>query len=293
MGARRSLVAFSTSALIASLALAGWSSPAAGSSPTACRVSNVETGIVRRSLQAAVSAASPGDRLTVRGTCRGSTVIGKALRIRGIETATSGPPTLDGRDRGRVLLVQRGADVVIRGLTVRRGDGGPFDNGGGILARGRVTLRDVTVRGNVAANGGGVSVGRRGSLRLTGSTAIRNNRVYQYGGGGIGNGGAVTMQGRSTVRGNEADFGGGVFNALRGELTMRGSSSIRDNRAMWGGGIYNYGSVRMFDASSVRGNVATEAGGGLYVEQGSLLNVSCWPPDVGNVYSNTPDDCVP
>lgn len=79
-------------ALLAALALvvALPALPASATSPTACRVKNLDTGITKWTLQKAVRAASPDDRLTVRGTCFGVTTIGTSLRVTGIRTRTSG-----------------------------------------------------------------------------------------------------------------------------------------------------------------------------------------------------------
>ena len=98
-----------------------------------CRVENLDTGVTRQALQRAVDDASAGNRLSVRGTCVGSTLINKDLRISGIETATSGPPTLDGAGQGRVVTV-----------------GSPD------YTHGSVVLTDLTITGRRSRNGGGI-----------------------------------------------------------------------------------------------------------------------------------------
>jgi peptidoglycan-N-acetylglucosamine deacetylase len=141
--------------------------------PTACRVRNLGTGAVHPSLQKAARAASAGDRLTVQGTCTGSTTLRKDLRIKGTRTASSGPPVLSGGKSGRVLTVAPGVSVTIRGLVIRWGatDGA----GGGVLNRGTLNLRDVIVRANHAASGGGAHNTAGATLRLNGATVVRRH----------------------------------------------------------------------------------------------------------------------
>ena len=76
---RRALALLVSAALSASLLVALVGAPAAAASPTACRVKNLDTGVTKRNLQKAVRAARKGHRLTVRGTCHGTTSIGKRL----------------------------------------------------------------------------------------------------------------------------------------------------------------------------------------------------------------------
>ena len=87
----------------------------------ACRVTNLDTAMVEDALQAAVDAASAGQHLTVEGTCHGTTVIDKDLVITGIETGSSGRPTLDGDGEGTVVRVLRLLTVTIEDLTIEHG----------------------------------------------------------------------------------------------------------------------------------------------------------------------------
>ena len=228
-------------------------------SPTACRVRNRDSGRARDSLQAAIRAARSGDRLTVRGTCRGATTIGKRVRIRGISNEDSGPPTLTGRKGRRVMSILAGVDVTIRDLAISRGKA---ERGGGIVNRGKLTLVDVDVRENRAtASGGGIL--NLGRLTLGGETSVRANASVL--GAGITNLGTLTLRGATAIRRNVAsDDGGGVFN--RGHLVMAGDSSIARNES---GGL----------GAGVR-DMGTQAG------------VICAPDAGANVHDNTPDDCA-
>ena len=86
------------------------------------------------SLIGLVAAAVDGDRLRVQGTCPGEIVIREGIVITGVGDR----PTLTGRDRTRVVSVERGATVTLRQLRIRRGEG--EYKAGGILNEGRLTL---------------------------------------------------------------------------------------------------------------------------------------------------------
>jgi hypothetical protein len=135
----------------------------------------------------------------LRGTCRGTTTIGKTLTVKGVRLDGSGRPTLAGMDRGPVLTVRPGASVKLDGLTVR---GGASTRAAGILNLGRLTLRDVVVRGNEAREAGGAVV-NKGRLTLSGKTSIRGNRAREVA-GGVLNRGRLTMYGSSSISRNIA-----------------------------------------------------------------------------------------
>jgi hypothetical protein len=293
--------------------------PVTALSPTACRVRNLDTATTRASLQEAVRAASAGDRLTVRGICRGTTRIGKDLTIRGVRSANLGKPILDGAMRGSVVVVRDGVRVTLRELTLRRG---VAQAGGAILNQGTLILRDVIVRASTAAHYGG-GVDNQGTLTLNGSSSIRGNATVgptgaSYGGalprhgpgvvddppgacveqwqgtpdvagGGVLNSGTLVLNDSSSISGNRTDmWGGGVYNA--GILTLNDSGSISRNTAgTTGGGVYNVGTLTMAGSSSISGNTATGYDGGGVCNLGDLIGVVCGD----NVHDNTPDDCAP
>jgi peptidoglycan/xylan/chitin deacetylase (PgdA/CDA1 family) len=176
--------------------------------PTACHVRDVDSGLISRSFQVAVRAAAPGDHLVLRGTCRGTSRVGKRLTVEAVQTKRSGTPTLAGMGHGPVLTVAPGTRLELVGLTIR---GGAALRGGGIANQGRLTLRNVIVRGNKATVGGG-GVINTGQLTLRGTTAVRSNRSAGRA-AGILNGGTLTMAGQSRVFNNTAAVvGGGIVN---------------------------------------------------------------------------------
>ena len=297
--------------------------PVAAAAPRACRVTDLETGRSTGSLGRAVRSAAAGDRLVVKGTCRGVAWIGKDLHIRGVRSATSGRPILDGTGAGAVLKIGAGATVSITDVTVRHG---AASRGGGIHNRGILVLRDVVVRASTASEDGGGIYNQAGAiLRLRGSSVISGNTAAEWG-GGIRDLGTLVVTGSSTIRGNSADIaGGGVAISWMGTMVMKGSSSITGNAAVGagvftavGGGVSTNGMVTMRDTSVISGNTAARLGGGVHVDpQGGLvmrdassihdneaidgggvyafggsLDGLRMPPDANpNVYDNSPDDC--
>lgn len=284
--------------------------PTVAAGPRACRVKNLDTRVVKRSLQLAVNAASPHHRLTIRGTCVGSATIDKPLTIRGVRRAGSGPPTLMRRGGSRsVLTTNARRSLVIRDLTVR--GGGRSSRGGGIENGGKLILRNVVVRDNRAGYGGGIY--NTGRLFLLGWTSVRRNAADV--GGGIFNDGNVIMRGTSSVRQNLAQFeGGGIAADSRyARLEMWATSSVRDNTADTGGGVWlRNGALTMSGAATITGNAAVDwrpVAGGLFAEDVLLTGIVCAPDPDANVFDNTrewvgrppppeepldpsPDDCV-
>lgn len=153
--------------------------------------------------------------------------------------------------------------------------------GGSIHNSGELSLIDATVTDNLSWYGGGaIYNGATAVLSISGSVIsdnvandfLENSQVH---GGAIHNdGGTVTIT-ASTLSGNTASwYGGAIYNANEGQVTIDGESEILDNgpnidnpgrSTDQGGGIYNAaGSTVTIEGNSlVKGNVATEIGGGI------------------------------
>lgn len=191
----------------------------------ACHVRNAMSGVVKGSLQGAVWAAKSGDKLVLRGTCRGTTSIGqKKLLVKGTQNKRSRTPTLAGMDKGTVLEVKPGGNVTIEGITVR---GGAAARAAGILNRGRLILRDVVVRGNEAREAGGGIV-NKGHLELRGKTSIRGNRSKGHAGGVLNRGDLTVSYGTRITNNQAATQGGGLYD--RGTVSAPGcGTKIKNN----------------------------------------------------------------
>jgi len=274
LGAHGRVRQLAASALVLVLTLEA--SRAAAASTNACRVRNTDSGRTYTALQQAVDAAKPGAHLILKGTCVGETFIDKDLVLEGVRTETSGAPTLSGADNVRVLRIAPGVGVQMRDLVMVRGEA---LNGGGILNRGNLVLRDVIVRRSdtgdgIGGRGGGVyNVGR---LTLNGSSRISANGANAEG-GGVYNVGSLTLNGSSRISRNGADRSGGVENL--GTLTMSGTSSIMGNGAVFAGGVWNMGRITLNGSSSITANHSEYTGG---VDNFGTLTLS----DLGSISEN-------
>jgi hypothetical protein len=183
----------------------------------------------------------------------------------------------------------------------------PANRGGGIVNQGALTLNDVTVTRNRAADGGGIASYNGGSVELTDSIVSANSATYE--GGGIDIHTATLTVTNSTVSNNvvtgdgslahENNGGGGIY-ALGGSATIRHSQVIGNTagdpahpqygEGGWiygeGGGILNVAGLMTLDNSTVTGNTAASGqGGGVFNLGGTMTQTGV------NVLSpNTPDD---
>jgi hypothetical protein len=195
-------------------------------------------------LQAKITAAAPGDTLSIKGTCTGNFVIAKNL------TVQAGAPgaTLNGGGASNTLYVP-GSTVTISNLTIT-GGGGLADFGGGIAVESgaSVNLVNATVRGNTSnICGGGIEV-ENSTLNLV----------------------------NSTVSGNTTQFCGGGITSFFSTLTVNGSTvsgdNVSDPNNSDGGGIEVFGSTATLTSSTVTGNTSGNNGAGIGQEgTGSTL----------------------
>ena len=174
----------------------------------------------------------------------------------------------------------------ITSIITINGNGSAIDGQGNrpftISKTGNLTLRQLTVTGGFAKDGGGIF--NEGKLTITDSTITGNFTFpqcdyYCFGsnGGGIFNSGTATLANSSVTKNSvntgftingESGFGGGIFNT--GKMTLK-NSIVSKNTALgghrrWvgpsGGGIHNYGDMTLTN-TTVSGNRASEEGGGI------------------------------
>jgi hypothetical protein len=158
-----------------------------------------------------------------------------------------------------------------------------YGSGGGVFNKGTLTITDSTIANNFAYGGGGGGIANGGIATITNSNLFENaapngGGIANYGtlmlnnstiasswGGGVhSSNGALTII-NSKVSGNTVGSGGsagGVAN-LGGTLEIS-NSEISDNSHPYGnaGGISNDGIATIND-STIEGNSAREAGGGV------------------------------
>lgn len=148
--------------------------------------------------------------------------------------------------------------VDISGLTLTGGDptsGDLAGAGGAIHNLEQLTLTDVVIDGNHAAEGGAIY--NAGLLAVSRSTLSGNTATGI--GGAVSNDESLSIN-ASTLSGNMATDGGAIDSA--GSLTIANSTLSGNTAANSGGAVYSRYSLNM-SSSTVTGNTASY-GGGLY-----------------------------
>lgn len=211
-------------------------------------------------------AGATGNLTVTRGTITDNTATG---------AAGSGGGILN--DQG---TVQVSGTTIARNTSVRAGGGIEANIGSTTVDRSSLNKNTT---GSGPGNGGGLHLTGAGDVKVLGSTVRGNTATAE--GGGLWNSAtgtflvdSTTVSG-NTAKGNDADQGGGgIFND-GGALTVTGSK-VLDNTASGtsgsGGGIISLtGSLSVSD-TSLSGNVARRAGGGIEVANGTaaLKNVT-------------------
>jgi len=228
-------------------------------------------------LQAAETADTDGEVITVIGTVTGTTNITHGVTVDG-----KGSGILAGGGHGPVVTVEPGVTVTLENLSIEGGNNtrtvppGLITGtgyGGGIANDGNLTLDGVFVANNTASlRGGGIY--NQGRLSVSGST-ITGNTVSSGGGGGIFDffGSGITVSNSSAIIRNSAAAGGGVVED-GGSFEMDTTSDIFSNTASGvGGGIEllsPQGSVILNSHAFISQNTAANAGGGIYIDQGTV-----------------------
>ena len=230
------------------------------------------------SLREAVEAANNSagaDRIVFDRSLNDSNIIFKAGEIAitdsvAIVGSGSEATTIDGDNKSQIFNIDDGnADnaiaVSIADLTLANGM--TAKSGGALINQENLVIKNSTITGSTAdIRGGGIY--NEGSLLLQDST-VSNNRANERTGGGVINVGDLTID-NSTIENNYATYGGGgVSNdgiALIANSSFEGNSSDFD-----GGGIINLDSLAIVD-TRISNNSTVNSGGGL--ANGNEGNVS-------------------
>jgi predicted outer membrane repeat protein len=236
------------------------------------------TGSLRYAIQSAN--ASPGlDNISFSLTgcpcvihLNSTLVVTDALSISGPGAAQL---ALDGSSAYQVLNTTN-VPLSISGLTIQNGDAA-VGSGGGIYASDTLTLTQVDVLNNSAAQyGGGVYAG--GKILVTDSD-FENNTAATFDGGGLYASGAVHMTGgkfynnRTT---HQKGYGGGGGLIAFGYATITGTQFISNTSADWGGGAYiayfaNTTPSTLTNVQFISNTAKSGGGGGLFMWFDSTL----------------------
>lgn len=189
-------------------------------------------------------------------------IVDKAIAIRGEDAATT---RLDGHGRDTLLTITSSGALTLEGVTLR---GGAGRRGGGARAEAgsQLTLRRVTLEGNVADQGGAIyTVGSGLSIE---ASRLENNSAGVGGALYVG-AGTFTMD-SSEVSGNTAGAGGGLFIGPDALASLR-AVTFTDNRAATvGGGLYVQSGTMTMANVVLRTNWAGGRGGGLFNDGGAV-----------------------
>lgn len=151
--------------------------------------------------------------------------------------------------------------LTVQGNTAVRRNEAALD-GGGIAARGKVTLTDVTIAENsTSGSGGGVAVAAEAAFQRA---QIVDNRAGADGGGLVVLGsGKVTLADTAVRRNSAGQLGGGVAVRSGGQLAATASSVTENQAVSYGGGIAVLGAVTATNVT-VSTNVSQHSGGGIW-----------------------------
>jgi predicted outer membrane repeat protein len=231
-------------------------------------------------IQAAINAAGPGDRIEIAaGSYIETLTIDRNLTLHGagistVEGACDGQTNLLGAP---AVSVQPGVIVLLTDVTVK---GGTASLGGGIANAGVLFVASSEVCQNLAFNQGG-------GIYNTGALSLNRVQVYDNGqaaagveGGGLHVAGGRALVRNSTFTNNRVARGGGISVATGATLVLS-RSTLRLNFAdgtfpavVWsrGGGLNNSGTA-IIDQTTIDDNlvIATSGFGGGIFNDGILV----------------------
>jgi hypothetical protein len=222
------------------------------------------------SIQTAIDSAADADEIVVGPGVYHETIdlLGKAITLRSANGAAE--TVLDATGLGGAVVMcvhDEGPQTVLRGLTITGGEGydPPPPNyalGGGLhVSYASPTVIDCVFRGNAAFRGGGL-YGDFSDLTLSGCVLMDNFAVL--GGGVLFEGGGAPVLDKCKFIDNLADLHGGALTGYNADITMT-DCLLSENSGDNGGGIVVLDGVVRLDRCRLIGNLASTAGGAIYV----------------------------
>jgi predicted outer membrane repeat protein len=212
--------------------------------------------------------------ITLRGS--GSTRLlyvngGVTLTLRGI-VLDNGRPNNGDSDGGAIYNI--GGSVVLNNSTIRNSHAGSGRFGGAVALFGNnpnLTVINSTIISNSASAGGAIYNGT--GLVFISNSVVANNILT---GSAASSGGAIYSAGTlhiasSTLSNNHGVDGGAIYVAAESSAVLS-STLIFSNSASNGAGIETLGALTITD-SLIDQNSATDDGGGLWLFTGSSLNM--------------------
>lgn len=169
----------------------------------------------------------------------------------------------------RIFHIARGHNLTLDGLSVENGSAqssGLGGVGGGILNEGTLTLRNVVIEQNSAANAGGGIYNEGGAATIINSI-LRRNFAFNDGGGIYIPRGTLTIA-DSVLEENIAGHGqigqgGGIYTSTGAEVTIANSTLKKNTAVRNGGGIRNQTRLTITNSTFSENDAGFE-GGGIY-----------------------------
>ncbi|WP_169614827.1 choice-of-anchor Q domain-containing protein [Nodosilinea sp. P-1105] len=223
------------------------------------------------SIQAGVNAVEDGGLVSIAPGLftEGSTITinNRNLTLRGAGPgADANTNTLvSGEGQYRVFSVNNGSNVTFEQLRIQAGNAQGNDGGGIFVGdANNVTVRNSTLTGNQARDGGGI-YGRFSTVTIENSLLSDNNSSF---GGAIYNWGGTFTVDQSTLSNNTSGSGGGIFSNISGAETVIRNSTISGNAANTGGGVYTRRGLVVIQDSTITENSAPAGNGGGVASRG-------------------------
>ncbi len=264
------------------------SAPTPVNQPAADRT--VGSGCTYATINAAITAANPGDRLLIEGgvTFVENVIVTKNLSLQGgyagCASGSTNRTVINGSASGSTVIVNTGLTVTLENLEITNGFSG-FEGGGIRFAwgsgTGTLTLQNVHIYDNTAVWGGGLWVGPSAQVQGT-NVSIHNNTATTYG-GGVRLFGAQAVFTTTNVYANTAPLGAGAYGSLEtiaSLLDLRSYADLYSNQALTGngqgGGVYmRQGTVLLADCSDIYNNDAIQGGGAYLITTTLTMQGDC------------------
>jgi hypothetical protein len=252
------------------------------------------SGYPYTSIQAAITAASPGDTVLVHDGIYLENInfSGKAITVKSENGAAKTIIDANSNGRGVTFISGEGSGSVLDGFTIRNGiqnGSGYGDWGGGILCySSSPTITNCIISGNRAYAGGGIASVSGSSPTITNCFISEN---YAFLGGGIFCKGSSPTITNCMISGNTGQAHSGAIGCDSGGNPIISNCILAGNTAGDGGGIYSYHSSPTVINCTISGNTATNNGGGIRCQQGTALvtNSILWGNSQTEIYLDQGD----
>ena len=175
-------------------------------------------------------------------------------------------------------------------------------NGGAIYSEGSAITITGTLSGNNATNGGAIYYDGTGTISISGSAGLVNNKSSENGGAIYATAGTIAVSGGSMTK-NTASGNGGAIYTVDGAVNVSGGTiggTGNANSAINGSAAFIQSGSASFSGGSITANTATSGGaigvGGtsarLYFSGASSITGNTMAGSASNVYLNQDTDAI-